>query len=129
MGEIVKNAFGTDPGLELDDPTAKGELAPQKPEAEDQYIEAYDAQGKPVKLKVIFSVTDPETQAAYLYVDQGDDSVMALATKIDSNGNPLQDELEAVDESSPYFKRVNHFLEEYNKGTLDQTKEDEPEEK
>lgn len=120
MGEVYKNNDSDESGLELNNP--KSDLTSEKPE-EDQYITVVDEHGKNIKLKVIFSVRDNVNQAAYLFVDQGNDSVLGLATKIDEKGNPLQEELEVIDEKSPYIDYAEIYLEAYNDGTIENTAE------
>ncbi|HBR86106.1 MAG TPA: hypothetical protein DEA32_02880 [Firmicutes bacterium] len=114
MAEIEKNREASTDGLVLDTPA--GDLQTERPE--DTYIDVYDDQGKKHQLKVIFSVLDKKNSASYIFVEQGPDQVMALATAIDENNNPTQEELQVVDEHSPYFESVVKYLDAYNKGEL-----------
>lgn len=115
MAEIEKNRFGADPGLEFDNPENDLETENNS----DTYIEVEDEDGNTAKLKVIFSVKDADAGVVFLYVDQGDDTVLALCTRIDSEGNPTQDELEVVGDNSPYLEAAERYLNEYNEGSLD----------
>lgn len=113
MAEIERNPFANpelDEGLEGEDPG--------NPQAQEQYLEVYDDKGNPRKLRVIFSVRDTANNAAYIFVEQGEDEVLGLATKIDADGNPLQDELEVIGEGSPYLAPALEFLKAYNEGNL-----------
>ncbi len=115
MAETEKNPFGEDPGLDLDPNAIE----------DDNFIEVEDEHGNKIKLKVIFSAVDKRKNAAYVFVDQGEDQVLALATKIDESGNPMQDELEPVGENSPYLDSVMLYLKAYNEGKLTRESQDE----
>lgn len=121
MAEIEKNR-NPDPGLDLDAPTE--DLETEKPEDE-KYLTVYDEKGNPRQLKVIFTVQDKANNAAYIYVEQGEDEVLCLATKIDADGKPLQDELEVVGDNSPYLASALEFLKAYNEGNLSHETDDE----
>lgn len=114
MAEIERDRNDDRNSLDLDLP--ESEFATDKPE--DLYLDVYDERGNKQKLRVIFSVVDKKNSASYIFVEQGEDEVLALATKIDENGNPLQDELEVVGEGSPYLSAVEEFLKAYNEGDL-----------
>ena len=118
MAEIEKNRFGNDPGLDLDNPEESGL---ETEDNSDAFIEVQDENGNTVRLRVIFSVKDKDLGVVFLFVDQGDDTVLALSTTIDSDGNPTQEELEVVGENSPYLEAAERYLEEYNEGSLDES--------
>lgn len=123
MAEIERDTNSNRNSLELDMP--EGELETEKPE--DTYLNVYDERGNRRQLRVIFSVIDKKNSAGYIFVEQGPDEVLALATRLDENGNPLQDELEMVDENSPYLSAVEEYLKAYNENNLTRAGEDEDE--
>ena len=109
MAEKETAAFDQDPGLNLDAPGEK---------EKEQYLEVETNDGKRLKLKVVFSAVDPVMNAAYVFVEQGSDEVLALATKLDDKGAPTQDEFEQVGIGSPYLDAVKLYLQAYNEGNL-----------
>lgn len=121
MAEIEKNRSGNTDSLELDVPDSNIETSRD----DDIYLTVYDEYGHQRKVKVVFSVVDKKNSASYIFVEQGEDEVIALATKIDENGNPTQDELEEVGPDSPYLSAVQEYLEAYNSGDLVRGDEDE----
>jgi len=116
MGEVYKKRETDDDGLELETPN--DEYIDEKP-YEKQQISLYDDNGKEIKKDVIFSVRDNINHAAYIFIDNGEDSVLGLVTEIDEEGNPTQDELRVIDEESPYLKYAEIYLEAYNDGSIE----------